>query len=545
MEKRILLAFVLSFGVLYAFRTLYTPAEPAPAEAPIVRPASQQLVPENAPVQPAPTGSSQPSIAVPEGEIRADKAEVFVIDTVMYTATVSNVGAVLKSFTLKEYKDADGKSIELIDAAGASNVGWPLALVTGVKAVDDVLAKAIYKGRREGDKLEMEFAADGIYVRKSLQFDPARYDFGLNTSVSRNGTAIPHSLVWQGGFGDQSVAAADATTKNVVHRTASAFKRVNIAGMGEPQEVMADRVGIEDQYFLSMVLIPKEIGQVKEEKRVYPRGEEQITTAYLAVPVDSSQATRIYIGPKEEKWLRESDPQLPEVIDYGFFGVIARPLIVVLLWLHSYLGNFGWAIILLTVLINFVLFPLRLKQQVSMQKMQKIQPQMKTLQDRYKKLKANDPRRAEVQAEMMNLYKVHGVNPMGGCLPLVLQIPFFAAIWTALSISIELRQAPWMLWIRDLSQHDPYYVLPILMAVSMVIMQRMTPTTVDPSQAKVMMIMPLVFAFMFLNAQSGLALYWLTSNVVGIGQQYFMNQYWTPRTEAKLARGPRRGPNAQ
>jgi YidC/Oxa1 family membrane protein insertase len=198
------------------------------------------------------------------------------------------------------------------------------------------------------------------------------------------------------------------------------------------------------------------------------------------------------------------------------------------------------------VIINFVLFPLRLKQQVSMQKMQKIQPQMRTLQDRYKKLKANDPRRAQVQTEMMNLYKEHGVNPMGGCLPLLLQIPFFAAIWTMLSVSIELRQAPWMLWIRDLSQYDPYYVLPILMAISMVIMQKMTPTTVDPSQARIMMIMPLVFAVMFLQAQAGLALYWLTSNVVGIGQQFFMNKYWTPYSEAKLeSRAKHRQPRAQ
>ena len=545
MEKRILVAFVLSFGVLYAFRALYMPTEPAPAEAPVTQPASGQAVPKIAPEQPAATTSSQPAVAVPEGEIRAEKEEVFVIDTTMYRASFSNVGAVLRSFTLKEYKDADGRSIELIDAAGASKVGWPLALVTGDKAVDDVLARAIYQGRREGEKLEMEFAANGIYVRKSLQFDPRKYGFQLSSSVSRNGTVIPHSLVWQGGFGDQSVTSTDAVAKNVLYQTAGKFQRINVSGLGEPQQVTGDRVGVEDQYFLSMFLFSKESGQVKAEKRDYTSGEEQISTTYVSAPVDPAQPTLIYVGPKEERWLRETDPQLPAVIDYGFFGVIARPLIVVLLWLHSYLGNFGWAIILLTVLINFVLFPLRLKQQVSMQKMQKIQPQMKTLQDRYKKLKANDPRRAEVQTEMMNLYKVHGVNPMGGCLPLLLQIPFFAAIWTALSISIELRQAPWMLWIRDLSQQDPYYVLPILMAVSMVIMQKMTPTTVDPSQAKIMMIMPLVFAVMFLNAQSGLALYWLTSNVVGIGQQYFMNQYWTPRTEAKLARGPRRGPNAQ
>ena len=173
-----------------------------------------------------------------------------------------------------------------------------------------------------------------------------------------------------------------------------------------------------------------------------------------------------------------------------------------------------------------------------MQKMQKIQPQMRTLQDKYKKLKANDPRRAQVQAEMMGLYKQHGVNPMGGCLPLLLQMPVFFGLYSMLSVSIELRRAPWLLWIKDLSQHDPYYVIPILMAISMFIMQKMTPTTVDPAQAKIMMIMPLMFAFMFLWVQAGLTLYWLTSNIVGIGQQVFINKYWSPHAETKLdARG--------
>ena len=178
-----------------------------------------------------------------------------------------------------------------------------------------------------------------------------------------------------------------------------------------------------------------------------------------------------------------------------------------------------------------------------MQKMQKIQPQMRTLQDKYKKLKANDPRRAQVQTEMMGLYKEHGVNPLGGCLPLLLQMPFLIAFYRMLSLSIELRQAPWMLWIHDLSQHDPYYVTPILMAVSMIVMQKMTPTTVDPAQAKMMMIMPVMLMFIFLRYASGLQLYWLTSNVVGIGQQVFINKYWAPQTEKKLkGRTGKQGP---
>ena len=171
-----------------------------------------------------------------------------------------------------------------------------------------------------------------------------------------------------------------------------------------------------------------------------------------------------------------------------------------------------------------------------MLKMQKIQPQMRTLQDKYKKLKASDPRRAQVQTEMMGLYKVHGVNPMGGCFPLLLQMPVLIGLYSMLSVSIELRRAPWIGWITDLSRPEMLLipVLPILMTVSMIIMQKMTPTTVDPAQAKMMMIMPVMFLFMFWRAQSGLTLYWLTGNVIGIGQQVFINKYWSPRTETKL-----------
>jgi YidC/Oxa1 family membrane protein insertase len=212
-----------------------------------------------------------------------------------------------------------------------------------------------------------------------------------------------------------------------------------------------------------------------------------------------------------------------------------------MLRIHRYIGNYGWSIILLTVVLNLVLFPLRLKQQVSMLKMQKIQPHMKRLQDQYKKLKPNDPRRTQVQTDMMNLYKEHGVNPMGGCLPLLLQMPLLFGFYAALAYSIELRRAPWIFWIKDLSQPDPYYVIPIAMAVAMFVQQKLTPTAnVDPAQAKMMMVMPLVFSFMFINYGSGLALYWLTGSIIGLGQQIFINKYWSPQAEAKLrAQRPR------
>jgi YidC/Oxa1 family membrane protein insertase len=372
-------------------------------------------------------------------------------------------------------------------------------------------------------------------------FKPDNYEFEIRTSLSKDGKAVAHWVAWQGGFGDQSVSH-DAATRNVVYQSAGTFERVNLGSMEEAQEVNSARAGVEDQYFLAMFLLPKDPALLKLRKQDYAAASgESVGTLYLAVPAEEAQALRVYVGPKDERWLRRTEPQLAAVIDYGFFEVIARPLIFALLWIHSYVGNFGWAIIILTVIINFLLFPLRLKQQISMQKMQKVQPQMRTLQDRYKKLKANDPKRAQIQAEMMNLYKEHGVNPMGGCLPLLLQMPFLFAFWSMLSVSIELRRAPWIAWwIDDLSRYDSTFILPILMTVSMIIMQKMTPTTVDPAQAKMMMIMPVILSVMFLWVQSGLMLYWLTSNVVGIGQQYFINKYWGSRAEARAVSRPAR-----
>jgi YidC/Oxa1 family membrane protein insertase len=323
----------------------------------------------------------------------------------------------------------------------------------------------------------------------------------------------------------------------------AAFKRVALRSMKDPQDFTTLRAGVEDQYFLAMFLSPDNPTAIKVRKQEYP-GDDGKPIPTLAVSASASETTafRVYVGPKQREWLGKADPQLASVIDYGWFEFIARPLVAALLWIHSYIGNFGWSIIILTIVLNFVLFPLRLKQQTSMLKMQKIQPQMKRLQDQYKKLKPTDPKRPEVQAEMMGLYKQHGVNPMGGCLPLLLQMPLLFGFYSALSYSIELRRAPWILWIKDLSQYDPYYVIPILMAVAMIIQQKLTPTAnVDPAQAKMMMIMPLMFTFMFLWYSSGLALYWLTSNVLGIVQQGFINKYWSPQAEGKLRTRARPG----
>jgi YidC/Oxa1 family membrane protein insertase len=248
--------------------------------------------------------------------------------------------------------------------------------------------------------------------------------------------------------------------------------------------------------------------------------EEAIPHAAAVVGIAGGGPLTLFLGPKSSDVLKTVDPSLPALIDYGWFGVLVRPLLVSLKFIHRFVGNYGWSIIILTFLINLALFPVRYKQMASMKKMSELQPKMKSIQDRYKRMKRDDPRRQQMNAEVMAMYKQHGVNPLGGCLPLLLQMPILFAFYRMLDMSFELRGAPFMLWIQDLSKHDPYFVTPIVMGVTMVAQQKMTPATGDATQRRMMMMLPIVFTFFFLYVSSGLALYFLFSNVFGMAFQW-------------------------
>lgn len=292
-----------------------------------------------------------------------------------------------------------------------------------------------------------------------------------------------------------------------------------------------DYAGLDDQYFAA-VFLPGAKDPLSnftvgfDSNRKEDGKEEYFLKAGVAGNSQERTSFRLFVGPKDMEVLKKTGFQLEELLDYGWFKFFCKPMFITLKWLYSFSRNYGVAIILLTIIISMALLPLRIKSIHSAQKMQKLQPQLKAIQEKYKKLKATDPKKQQMNVEVMDLYKKNGVNPLGGCLPLVIQLPFFYAIYNLLSVSIELRQAPFIFWIRDLSVYDSTYVLPILFTASMILMQKMTPTpSTDPMQAKMMMAMPLVFGFMLSATPSGLVLYWLTSNVVGIGQQLAMNKY--------------------
>ena len=251
------------------------------------------------------------------------------------------------------------------------------------------------------------------------------------------------------------------------------------------------------------------------------------------------------MGPKDIDILKKVNPKLTQIVDWGFFGLIAKPLFLWLNWVNDHwTNNYGWAIILVTLIINLALFPFRLSSLKSARKMQKLQPQIQAINAKYKNVGLRDPKKSEQNEEVMALYKKEGVNPVGGCLPMLVQLPFFYAFYRVLAIAIELRHAPW-LWVSDLSSAEtlPIHLLPLILIATQFLTQQLTPAAgVDPSQQKMMRFMPLMFGFMFYSASAGLVLYWLTGNLVGIAQQLIINRFMPTAAPAMVAPAATKAP---
>jgi YidC/Oxa1 family membrane protein insertase len=303
-------------------------------------------------------------------------------------------------------------------------------------------------------------------------------------------------------------------------------------------------VGLDMQYF-TMLAIPSNPLQFFNIQKVLVKSVgldgKQVERNLLKVttPTNGSLQYQLYIGPKKQSNLEAvKAADISGVINYGMFSIIVLPLLASLRWIYQYVQNYGHAIVILTFLLSLLLFPFRLKQMLSMKKMQAVQPKVKAIQEKYRRYKKTDPKRAEMNQEIMALYKQHNVNPLGGCLPLVLQMPLLFAFYSLLAYSIELRQAPFIWWIHDLAAKDPYYVLPVIMGITAFISQKMTPMTpgTDPTQAKIMMIMPVIFTVMFINLSSGLNLYFLCSNIFQIGFQTIAQRWLGDRSSDTAAK---------
>jgi YidC/Oxa1 family membrane protein insertase len=552
-EMRLLLAFILMGAVLFTTPYFFkappgpTPVKKAESAPAPPGPSSAQVTATNN--QQPTTNNSAPSSAA---RVSAQKEETVTLDTDLYRIVFWNRGAVIQSWTLKKYKDPGGKPLEVVNTAAAPVTGFPFSF--GFKnqkpAVD--LNNVLYEIKRSDDGLEISFEfSDGkVTARKTLHFARDSYQSQVSSEVTDGGVPVPHLLEWRGGFGDMTVPSPVAA-QHGVHYDAAAGKLITTEGKEAKNGPVSftgsfSFAGIEDAYFAAVFLPGAGTTELKifDDKAATPTNPTPEPLAGAAVGGDGVNRMALFVGPKDLDILKKINPKLELVVDFGWFSIIAKPLFLVMHWLtDNYIHNYGWSIIVMTIFINFALFPLKISSMKSMKKMQALQPQITAINDKYKNVGMRDPKKQEQNQEVMALYQKHGVNPLGGCMPMALQMPFLFAFYKVFSIAIEMRGASW-LWVTDLSQHEtiPIHILPILMIATQFIMQSMTPATTggDPAQQKIMKFMPLMFGFMFYSASSGLVLYWLTGNVVNIAQQWFFNRTTVAPDVGPVGQGPKK-----
>jgi YidC/Oxa1 family membrane protein insertase len=490
---------------------------------------------------------------LPPAEGESSEREI-VVDTSTIQVVLSNRGGRVLHWRLKAFRDQSGNQVDLVPTDVPADQPRPFSLVVSDLTLTQRLNNALYRvsgdssghvdATTQSAQVVFEFeAAGGLRVRKEFDFAPSNYVVTFSATATDGTRTLEPAIAWGPGLGDAGALAAGGSffTGNYTQPPEAIFHRD-----GSVERIRSDKVvdqatqegrfrfaGVDDHYFIAAAIDPGQ-GRIQYQHLTLPgpgTAKRQLL-AQTITPAQPIKGLRFFVGPKQFDVLQPVDPEFTKAINFGMFRVLSVPLLNGLKWVHGYIGNWGWSIIVLTILINLAIAPLRHKSVVSMRKMQALQPQMKAIQDHYAGLKVTDPARQKMNTEIMNLYREKGVNPASGCLPMLLTMPILFAFYSLLSQAIELRGAEFGLWIRDLSEHDPFYVTPVLMAITMFWQQRITPSTADPAQQKIMMMMPLMFGVMFLWVPSGLVLYWFVGNLWAIGQQYFTNWMIGPPTLA-------------
>lgn len=551
MEKRIFLAIALSIAVLVGWSWLAPrlfpelARKPAPATTTTASTKTPPAATSTSAPAPAPTGTSTTSPAAPSvspappaAPISANRVQHTVIDMPKYRAVMSNRGAQLISFTLKEYKQKTSpEPVDLVKARGAHRTDFPFTIEAADEALMTRLNSSLYAVSDVTDRgtrvLQYRYSDGRVTATKTFRFtsDPYLFDFAVSVNPP-----TPYRVTI--GPGIRTLAPEEQDTQviitgNGVYQQQGDFKVLAREKVGLDSIPAADYVGIEDNYFLT-VLRPTHGGDGVLRGMTFidaKDAKKRRADVYASVNAhrDGQVAGNAFFGPKETELLDRYN--LSEALQFGWFGLIARFFLQSLVWINQWTVNFGFAIVVLTILIKIVLYPLQHKSIVSMKKMQKVQPKMEVIKKKYGKARTDPEQRQKMNVEMMQLYQKEGINPMAGCLPLILQLPILWGFYNLLSRAIELRGAPWILWIKDLSEKDPTYILPILMTATMFLQTYLTPATGDPMQRRMFLIMPIVFGFLFKDFPSGLVLYWLVQNVLTIIQQLIMNKWWKDHPE--------------
>jgi YidC/Oxa1 family membrane protein insertase len=530
MEKRVFLAIALMFVVLALYDHFLVPklVPPAPVQTPAGAPAPATAAPSAAPpAAPAP----EPKAPAARALVADTQAHDIVVDTDRVRAVFSSEGGTLRSWKIKNHHD-----FEIVPVDMPPQLPYPFTLATDDPALSATLAKALFQpsttslslGSGPGT-LSFEYRdASGLSARKTFQFQPEgkSYLVEVTASIDVNGASRP-AIVQFGpalGLGFAPDGSRHVDAQALLFRNDKAERLAASALEKAPtHDGTFEFAGVEEQYFLSVALPGSQ--PVKMEFRPFaqptakdPKVFRKFISYSVAVPGQANLP--FFIGPKDFDELRKVDKNLVYAIDFGFFRVLVVPLLQSLKAINRYAGNWGWSIIILTIVINILIFPLRHRSMVSMRKMQTAQPEIKAIQDRYSKYKLTDPERQKMNPELMALYKSKGINPASGCVPMLLTFPILLAFYSMLSVAIELRGAPFMWWIHDLSLRDPWFVTPLLMGGTMFWQQKMMPApSTDPLQARILLFMPVIFTVSFLWAPAGMVLYWLVSNLMGILQQ--------------------------
>jgi YidC/Oxa1 family membrane protein insertase len=572
-EMRSLIAAVLCLIVIAGWSLIYKPPQPPPANPTAVTTNSvSTTLPAASPSTTVPATGKSATPAAPVTMRAASAENSIVIESDLYHVEISNRGGVVRSWQLKKFTDdhKPPRTLDLVHADSAQASGsWPFSVALDDPQQEVNINNALFEitsGGKVPDagavlhapaEVTLSWSDGHLEVTKQLKFNSS-YIVDVHTVVTLDGKLQRAGLIWSGGFGDITAYRAAAQTQ-IFTSAAGKLNTLAAKNLGKPGQTTVrapvagtfDFAGVQDLYFAAAFLPPfdarGDLAQVpfavtgwtyphettvdgKTETEIVP--QVAVGTAAPA-PLD----VRVYAGPKSIDGLKAVRPPLNSLVQFGWWGFIAEPLFYSLMWLHRYISNYGWAIVAITIAINMVMFPLKVKSMRAMLKMQKVAPEVKAIQEKYKKYSMRDPRKAEMNKEVMAVYSREGINPLGSCWPTLIQMPIWFGLYRMLANTIELRHTPWFGWIHDLSAHDPYFILPVVMAISMYFMQKMTPTPgMDPAQAKMMAITPLIFGGMFALYPSGLSVYILTSNVVGIGQQWYL--YRSAPPPPKPSRGP-------
>ncbi len=549
-DSRTLLIFSIVFVLIFLGLQYFGPKKKTQPETP-AEVASTSV--SKTPIPPAATvtasAKAAASVKPTVKAVVASAETTTVVENELYRITFSNRGGQAVSWILKKYKDDAGKPLDLVNSKAAAKVGYPLSLWTYDANLRNQLVQALYVPSATGTlnapaTLTFTYSNNGLEVKKVFTFD-STYVLHVDLTATDHGSPVTALMAWPGGFGDQDTLPDYAQSQFDTMQNGKDDRQApkKIAGGGTLPGPF-DWAGVSDLYFAAIFLpdAPQQTLLVSLHDSIdvprHGKTDQTDSASIIGAAVGSTSghtSTRLFAGPKVLDVLAsvratanggQTGPNLEPVVDFGYSGIIAKPLFLALRWVHEHIvSNWGWAILVLTLVINLAMLPTRIQMMKSALKMQRIQPEMNAIKEKFKKYKATDPRRADMNKEMFDLQKREGVNMFGGCLPMLVQWPLLFAFYRMLLHTIELRQAPW-LWLHNLAAPDPLHILPVFFIVTMFLVQYLTPSPgMDPTQQKMMAFtMPVFFGFMTWNLSSGLALYWAFGNVINVIQQAIMNR---------------------